>query len=177
MKFINSLSSLDSICLSSIFGLKGNRFFSFILPWVSRSADGYYYPLIPVALLLIDYETAKSFFAAGIASFAIELPAYKIIKQGIKRSRPFEVLSTIQNRVYPSDRFSLPSGHSSAAFIIVTLIAHLYPFLSAPALVWALLVGMSRIYLGVHYPSDVVAGMVLGIISGVTGIQITGQFL
>lgn len=87
-----------------------------------------------------------------------------LVKAAVNRPRPFEVLRDVKvkrfSRVIGS---SFPSGHTSQAFAIATMLALRYkPIVSVPAFVWAGLVGYGRIYVGVHYPSDVLGGMVTG---------------
>jgi undecaprenyl-diphosphatase len=84
------------------------------------------------------------------------------------------VVSGVHQRVSPSDQFSFPSGHTAAAFVIATLISHFFPALLVPVYFWAFLMGVSRIYLGVHYPTDILAGLVIGIISAFAGIMVFG---
>jgi len=170
--FVNSVTHWDNVFATAIFGLNGRKLLSFAMPWISHSGNGYYYPLVPAVLLLVDTQKAWSFFLAGIFAFATELPLYKLLKNGIKRNRPCEVLSDIHGRVLPSDQFSFPSGHTAAAFVMATLLSYFIPILSMPLFCWALLVGFSRIYLGVHYPTDILAGLAIGMLSALSALII-----
>jgi len=84
----------------------------------------------------------------------------------IQRPRPCEIEPHPLFNVRPPDRFSFPSGHTMAAFAVSTVLALHFPAL-APALgVVALSIGASRVVLGLHYVSDVVAGALLGTLFG-----------
>ena len=172
--FVDSVTHWDVVFLNTIFGLNGKRLISVVMPWISHSGNGYYYPAIPLFLYFINPQIAGHFFLAALLAFTIELPLYKIIKNQIKRDRPFEVVSGVHQRVSPSDQFSFPSGHTAAAFVIATLIRHFFPSLLVPVYLWAFLMGVSRIYLGVHYPTDMLAGLVIGIFSAFAGIMVFG---
>jgi undecaprenyl-diphosphatase len=172
--FVDSIAHWDLVFLNTIFGLNGRRFISVVMPWVSHTGNGYYYPVIPLFLFLINPQIAWSFLLTGLMAFAIELPLYITLKHGIKRDRPCEVLSGVHPRVSPSDLFSFPSGHTAAAFLMATLIGHFFPVLLVPVYIWALLVGVSRICLGVHYPSDILAGLFIGVLCAFAGIMVFG---
>ena len=90
MSILENVNHIDTVFLYKIFNLGGKRFFAVILPLISRSADGYYYPLIPFFILLIDQPAAFSFLFSAIIAFSIERPSYKIIKHCVKRNRPYE---------------------------------------------------------------------------------------
>jgi undecaprenyl-diphosphatase len=145
-----------------------------LLPKISRSGDGYWYPFVAAFLFLLNNDMACHFLAAAAISFGIELPLYKIIKRIVKRDRPFKTLKGVECLVVPSDKFSFPSGHTAAATIMAMLLSYFIPALTLPLFIWAILVGFSRIYVGVHYPSDILAGMLLGSLSGSTGLAVCG---
>ncbi len=90
-----------------------------------------------------------------------------IITQGTKRivqrERPYEKYSFIIQRTNTSS-YSFPSGHTSSAFYTATSLSLLYRkwYVVAPAYLWAASVGYARMYQGVHYPSDVLAGAIIG---------------
>jgi membrane-associated phospholipid phosphatase len=85
-------------------------------------------------------------------------------KYTVKRKRPFVISDEIQQAA-PVGPFSFPSGHTSTAFATATAISLAYPkwYVIAPSFAWAAVVAYSRLHLGVHFPSDVLAGMLIGV--------------
>jgi len=89
------------------------------------------------------------------------------LKMLVKRDRPFRSLNNVQlsETTSVSGTYSFPSGHSSSAFVIATLLTLRYPdepFLIAGSYLYATVTSLGRIYWGVHYPSDVLCGMLIG---------------
>jgi undecaprenyl-diphosphatase len=130
--------------------------------WVSHTGDGLLYVLAAVAALALDTARGQHFFSVVAAGFALERSLYFVLKNSIRRDRPAVGLQSFRAAITPSDQFSFPSGHTAAGFLFATLVLHCYPPLAPLCYVWATLVGMSRVLLGVHYPTDILAGATLG---------------
>lgn len=115
--------------------------------------NGYYYDENSAALIMVSELTGLGVTAG--------------LKYLVKRDRPYVSLKDVYFRKdnSPTDRYSFPSGHTTTAFSIATSLTLRYP--DKPAVIavsylYAALIGYGRIYLGVHYPSDVLGGMVIG---------------
>ncbi|SEB19512.1 phosphatase PAP2 family protein [Pedobacter hartonius] len=97
------------------------------------------------------------------SSSAVNLLLTTVIKKIVRRPRPF--LGRVKiNAVYQPGSTSFPSGHASSSFTTATALSQVYNkwYVIAPAYLWAGSVSYSRMYLGVHYPTDVAAGAILG---------------
>ncbi len=138
---------------------------------ISHLGDGVYYLLLGIVLIYIEPAQGKAFFLTGLAAFAMELPAYAILKNAIKRSRPEDVIQEFVAYIIPSDKFSFPSGHTAAAFVMATLVGYFYPTYATWAFILAVLIGFSRVILGVHFISDILAGAVFGTVVAMTAVS------
>lgn len=101
-----------------------------------------------------------------------------ILKNAIGRIRPCDVNTAIQLLIPRPSDFSFPSGHTAASFAAVTslMLAH-EKTLWKPAMVLAILIAFSRMYLYVHYPTDILGGILVGIVSGCLGYFIFKKFV
>lgn len=111
-------------------------------------------------LYLINSDLGREALYALVGSHL----AVQLIKFSVSRPRPFLVLQAVNLRQGSALRdYSFPSGHSAACFSWTTVLALHYPPLAPVLLILALLIGISRIYFGLHYPTDVFIGAGLGI--------------
>lgn len=162
MKLIQTIHSYDVVMFHWFMSRKHRELLARVSRWVSRSGDGMLYPLVAAVLYAIDPELGRVFFICACGAFLIERPVYFVLKNVLKRGRPEQALPDFRSFIVPSDRFSFPSGHTSAAFLMATLLSYFFPALTALLFCWAAGVGFSRIFLGVHFPTDVLVGSTMG---------------
>lgn len=129
---------------------------------VSWLGNGVFWYALLLALLLREgagaVPAAVHMIAVGIACATI----YKILKRGTLRPRPYEVVQAVAPGAAVLDSFSFPSGHTLHAVAFTILAGAYYPVLIAPLVAFTLLTAASRVVLGLHYPSDVLAGAAIG---------------
>ena len=114
---------------------------------------------------------ARSVALATLLATAIA----QVLKRSLRRPRPSSNIQGFISLVEDPDAFSFPSGHTAAAFAVAIALAGSGSWLGALTLGFALTVGLSRIYLGAHYPLDVAAGSFIGVAAGlVTRLVIGG---
>lgn len=120
-------------------------------------------------------------FDTGVMIGMSQASAYAVcylFKNVVKRDRAYVTLSDVYTMYLDgADKYSMPSGHTTAAFAIATALTLRYPnpYVYIPAFVWAAFVGYGRIYMGLHYPSGVLAGAILGSASAFAIHLITPQ--
>jgi len=121
-------------------------------------------PIVLFGLSLTTKDSAmrRNFFYVG-ATILVTTAITSVLKLSIRRPRPFVTYPDIEKET-DVGHLSFPSGHTSDAFALATSVSLAYPkwYVIVPMYLWAGAVGYSRMHLGVHYPSDVLAGAVIG---------------
>lgn len=168
----NKLQQLDTFLFYKCHYLTNNPIKNTSV-WVSKTGDGYFYFAIALLLFLFEQQSGSAFFYNALLAFAIEVPIYLGLKNAFKRNRPFNKLDSFHSHIAPSDKFSMPSGHTAAAFVFATVVAFYYPEFASLAYTWAVLIGFARVFLGVHFPGDIIAGALLGYSSAQFAISIS----
>ncbi|MDT8409949.1 MAG: phosphatase PAP2 family protein [Wenzhouxiangellaceae bacterium] len=129
---------------------------------VSRLGDGVVWYSLIAAIALTQGEAGRIAAVQMAIAGLIGLALYKFLKRHLVRERPFIVSPDILAGTAPLDRYSFPSGHTLHAVMFTTLAVAWFPLLGALLIPFACLVALSRVILGLHYPSDVMVGALIG---------------
>ena len=134
--------------------------------WATRLGDGWlYYGLCPV-LLLVGGPARYAAVVSAAASAMVGIAVFQLLKRASGRKRPCALEPHCWANTPPPDQFSFPSGHSISAFAIAVPIGLFYPALIVPMLLLAVSIAASRVILGMHFLSDVIAGCLIGALLG-----------
>ena len=129
---------------------------------ISRVGDGpFWYLMLAIVWGMqgINYSLQIIYLLLG---GSVGTAIYKFLKHKTTRPRPYQVHQVIRLGEHPLDHFSFPSGHTLHAVMATTVLGYVAPLLLMLMLPFTVLVAVSRMVLGLHYPSDVAVGAILG---------------
>jgi undecaprenyl-diphosphatase len=133
---------------------------------VSKLGDGLFWYVLIAALALLGGTHGRDVAAQMALAGLLNLPLYFWLKHSIGRPRPFVACPDIRACVRALDKFSFPSGHTLHAVAFAVVFSWHFPFVGAALAPLVLLIAVSRVALGLHYPSDVAAGALIGAVVG-----------
>ena len=142
--------------------LPSDKFFQFVSNTNTYLVIGIPATIGTIGLIKHDDKLIRNACVA-IAAIAVNSGITEAMKYSINRARPFNTYTDIVRKSSAGSP-SFPSGHTSSAFATATSLSLMYPkwYVIVPSICWAGTVGYSRMHLGVHYPSDVLAGALVG---------------
>lgn len=170
---MDALLQLDGNILLWIQEYIRNDFLTPVFIFITSLGDeGFIWIAIALVLLFIK-KYRKTGITVGVSLLGSLIFNNIIIKNIVARTRPYRVIDTLTILIEEPGEFSFPSGHTSSSFAAGVVLFLLLPRkYGVPALVLAFLIGISRLYVGVHYPTDVLGGMVMGTILAIAAIKL-----
>ncbi len=163
---------LDEQLFLTLFNCNSPKWFKIMAFGLSKSGDGGLYILVCLAVWWLSNNEQQQLLPVTIlVGFAIERPIYLLAKNRFARIRPCDCLVT-NAYIVPNDKFSLPSGHSAAAFLVAIILSHFFPEYIWLLLSWAAGVAISRVVLGVHFPADIIIGAIIGSVCGLFALAL-----
>lgn len=161
---MTNFQSLDFNLLSQIYKITHNGVFDKIMPSISSLGNiGIIWIVISI-FLLFNKEYRKVGILCLVALVLTAIVGEVILKNFIGRLRPFNEVPTMQLLITKPLSYSFPSGHTASSFAAAFIISSQIKKLAIPVYALAMTIAFSRMYLFVHYPSDIIGGILLGII-------------
>ena len=173
---MSTLLTLDFAILDWIQAHFRCGFGDIIMPIITRLGDGGVVWIVLAVGLILFPKTRKIGITVAI-SLALEVICCNaILKPLVGRIRPYDINTAVGLLIPRPTDFSFPSGHTGASFAAAAALEDSNYRLRIPAWVLAVLIAFSRLYLYVHYPTDVLAGAMLGILTGWTATEMVRLF-
>ncbi len=173
----DALNNFEIGILESLQSIFKCGFLDFFFPLITKFADSGIGWIIVALLLLLFKKTRKTGLMVSIALIIGLLTVNCGLKPLIGRIRPYDLNEAMKASllVSPLHDGSFPSGHTLASFEAATVLMMRDKRFGVPALVLALLIALSRLYLCVHYPSDVIVATLLGVLYGVIAVILVNR--
>lgn len=172
MNFIETIMSIDFSILDFIQNTIRCDFLDAVMKFLSIIGE-FGWIWIFAAIIMLCFRKTR---AMGVMVLCALLLGFLVGEVGLKnlvcRPRPFLINTDIILSVKPPSSYSFPSGHSCSSFAAATVMFFRDKKFGIPALVLAILIAFSRLYNYVHFPSDVLCGIILGILSAITVLVI-----
>ena len=162
-KMRNILKRFDNYFIDLINQRMRNRYLDIIMRRVTDLGGAVFSSLYIFLLIIFGNGDVRFIGFEALAALSLSQIVVHSLKRILSRERPYKIIEQLNTYGINLKDYSFPSGHTAAIFSISTTIAMNIPKLSLVLFLLAIIVGISRIYLGVHYPTDVAAGLFLGL--------------
>ena len=169
---VNILNPFETSILHWIRQTFSCAFLDAVMPYITKFADSGIGWILLALVLLIPRKTRRMGAAMGVALAIGFVTGNLLLKNLVARTRPFLFDPSIELLIAPPHEFSFPSGHTLASFECAVAIFCYRRKWGVAALLFAVLIAFSRLYLQVHYPTDVLCGAILGSLIGYLAYRI-----
>ena len=164
--FWNQIQSNDHRLMRRVHRWRAPRWFRILMIVATRGGDGWLW--YALGLILVVFGGPHRFAAIGAASSAVVagIFIFRTLKHASHRKRPCEIEPHCWAVITPPDRFSFPSGHAMTSFAIAIAVGSFYPQCQPSLLAVAAMIAVSRIIVGMHFLTDIIAGALIGALIG-----------
>lgn len=173
---MNTILEWDAAVLLWIQDNMRTELMTIIMKSITRLGDNGCLWIALAIVLLVMGKTRRIGITSAVALIITFLTVNLGIKNIVARVRPYEVIDGLTNLVEKQHDFSFPSGHAAHAFAVGVVIFIMMPKkIGVPVLIISILMAYSRLYIGVHYPTDVIAGAIIGTVIAFFSIFIVNK--
>ena len=162
MSFLGYIESIDHSIFIDINRGIANPFFDTVFPGLRELTYVFWFLMIVYFLLRKERKLALLITIGIVVGAVLTFP----VKFLIDRARPYDQIASARVLTPPEPDPSFPSGHTEMSFLAATVVSRFHPEYSRYLYAFSFVVALSRIYVGVHFPADVLGGVIIGIIIG-----------
>ena len=159
----NKFKKFDDIFIELINKRMGNKYLDYIMYRVTNLGSAPFAAFVIFTMMFFGNNRFKNIGVELFLALSISQVIVHSLKILLSRERPYNILEQLNTFGIDLKDYSFPSGHTAASFSLATTIALNIPKISIIVYFLAIIVAISRIYLGVHYPTDVAAGIIIGL--------------
>lgn len=174
MSIFDKITAIDLNILDFIRDHLYCDFLDAVMPVITFLGDGGWFWIAMAVIMLFFRRTRKTALMTGAALVFGLILCNLVLKPSVARIRPYELAEGVKLLVDRPTDFSFPSGHSAASFEAATVLMIRDKRFGIPALILASVIAFSRMYLYVHYPTDILGGIVVGVLCGILGYLVVG---
>lgn len=174
---LSNLNGIEYNLLIQLHNAVSNSFLDAAMPYVSNLGNLGAVWIIFSVILLANRKYRNIGIMCLAALLLTTVIGEGLLKNIIQRPRPFAQFASIQPLILEPSSFSFPSGHTGSSFAAATVIARNLKKAAVPALALAAAVALSRLYLMVHYPSDILGGIILGVACAICAEILVKKYL
>lgn len=161
------MKSFDDYFINLINAKIKNKYLDIFMYRITDLGGAIFITVFTLSLVIFGSPRNKLVGVEALLALAISQIIVHSLKRLLNRERPYKILEQLNTFGIDLSDYSFPSGHTTASFSLATSLALNIPRFTIIVLFLAMLIAISRIYLGVHYPTDVVAGLILGVGSAI----------
>ncbi len=169
---LSMITERDHRLMRRVHRWRAPRWVRIVMLVATRAGDGWFWGALGFGMMLFGDTRRFAATAAGCLASGMGIGIYMVLKRVTGRKRPCLVESHNWAHILPPDQYSFPSGHTITAFAITASVGHFYSTLFCVLLPCAVLIAISRIVLGMHFLSDVLAGAVIGSFLGLAAFAV-----
>lgn len=174
---MNEITEIDFYILDFIRENIACPFLDKVMPVITFFGSGGWLWIVAALAMLFMKNYRKDGIALAIALLGGLIIGNLILKMSVARERPCWIRDTVEMLIAVPKDYSFPSGHSMASFEAAAVFMHMNRKIGAGVLILAFLIAFSRLYLYVHFPTDVLAGILLGTAIGIIACRITDIYI
>ncbi len=159
---LNYIERRDHLVMRRVHRWRAPRWIRIWMVWATRGGDGWLWLALAAALITLGGETGLRATLEASAAGLLGVAIFLVLKRWTGRKRPCHLEPHCWSTLLPPDQFSFPSGHTITAFAVTIPAGGHFPDAMPALLFCALSIALSRVLLGMHFISDVLAGAVIG---------------